>query len=349
MNVIRDEVGFILKSLNQISGQEIELRPKLSEMSFNVVMRIAAGKRNDSEESQRFRDIITEIFELSGASNPGDFIPALRWVTYFTFEKRLKIVQKKSDSFLQRLVDEVREKRSMDGESKTIVEAMLRWQDSEPEYYTDDIIKGMILALLSAGTDTTAGTIEWAMSLLVNNPDVLSKAKAEIDDTVGSNRFVDESDLPNLDYIQSIVKETLRLYPITPLLAPHESSEDTTIGGYYVPRKTMLLVNAWAIHRDPAVWDDPTSFKPERFQIKGGSDEGYVPFGLGRRACPGAGLANRVMVLALAALIQCFEWERIGDEEVDMSQGSGIAMPKAKPLVAFFKSRDSMRPLLATL
>ncbi|KAK0574124.1 hypothetical protein LWI29_018515 [Acer saccharum] len=366
-SIREDEVRLLLKNLHQSSSQKVEMKSKLSEQSFNVIMRMVAGKRYfgvdeaDSDEAKLFRDIIKELFEISGTSDPGNFIPALRWLNYHSFEKRMKILHKKADSFMQSLIDENRIRTSKIGQgddqeetTRTMIDSMLSLQESEPNYYTDEIIKGMILTLLSAGTDTSAATIEWAMSLLLNHPAVLKKARAEVDNYVGHDRLVEEPDLAKLPYIQSIVNETLRLYPVAPLLVPHESSDDTTIGGYHVPRQTMLMVNAWAIHRDPKVWDDPTSFKPERFEgLMEGGHEAYnykfVPFGLGRRACPGAGLANRVMGFALAALIQCFEWERISEEEVDMSQGTGITMPKAKPLEAMCKSRHSMSTLLSQL
>ncbi|KAL5780170.1 hypothetical protein ACOSQ2_010907 [Xanthoceras sorbifolium] len=363
LSIRRDEVRLLVKNLHESSSHSftrVEMKSKLSELSFNVIMRMVAGKRYfgvkaDNEEAKRFRDITKEIFEIGGAS-PEDFIPALRWWNYKSIEKRMKIVQKKADSFMQSLIDEQRTTRNGpvdEGEkTKTMIDSMLSLQESDPNYYTDDIIKGIILTLLSAGTDTSAGTMEWAMSLLLNHPAVLKKARAELDNYVGNERLADESDLAKLPYIQSIVNETLRLYPAAPLLVPHESSEDTTIGGYYVPRQTMLMVNAWAIHRDPKVWDDPTSFKPERFEGLKGESETYkfIPFGLGRRACPGAGLANRVMGLALAALIQCFEWERISEEEeVDMTEGTGITMPKAKPLEAMCQSREFMSTFLSQL
>ncbi|KAH7567480.1 hypothetical protein JRO89_XS07G0080000 [Xanthoceras sorbifolium] len=308
LSIRRDEVRLLVKNLHESSSHSftrVEMKSKLSELSFNVIMRMVAGKRYfgvkaDNEEAKRFRDITKEIFEIGGAS-PEDFIPALRWWNYKSIEKRMKIVQKKADSFMQSLIDEQRTRRNGpvdEGEkTKTMIDSMLSLQESDPNYYTDDIIKGIILTLLSAGTDTSAGTMEWAMSLLLNHPAVLKKARAELDNYVGNERLADESDLAKIPYIQSIVNETLRLYPAAPLLVPHESSEDTTIGGYYVPRQTMLMVNAWAIHRDPKVWDDPTSFKPERFEGLKGESEAYkfIPFGLGRRACPGAGLANRVM------------------------------------------------------
>lgn len=205
--------------------------------------------------------------------------------------------------------------------------------------------------LLMAGTDTSAVTMEWAISLLLNHPEAFNKAKFELDHCVGQARLVDEPDISNLTYLQGIVNETLRLYPAVPLLAPREASGDCTIGGFDVASKTMLLVNAWAIHRDPQLWQEPESFKPERYE--GVEDESYrfklIPFGLGRRKCPGVGLANREVTLALAALIQCFEWERLDQELVDMREGAGLTMPKAKPLEAMCRAREEMVQVLKSL
>ena len=190
-------------------------------------------------------------------------------------------------------------------------------------------------------------TLEWAMSNLLNHPNVLKKAKAELDSQIGKENLLDEPDVSKLPYLQSIISETLRLYPAVPLLVPHMSSNDCTVGGYNVPRNTMLLVNAWAIHRDPKVWDDATSFKPERFECGDADLHKLMPFGLGRRACPGAGLAQRTMGLALGSLIQCFEWKRVGEEEVDMTEGNGITMPKAVALEAMCKARPIMNSLIS--
>lgn len=200
-----------------------------------------------------------------------------------------------------------------------------------------------------AGTETSSVTMEWAMSLLLNHPEALEKAKSEIDRHVGRDRVADESDIPNLVYLQRVVKEALRLYPAVPLLAPRESSEPCTVGGFHVEAGTMLLVNAWAIQRDPRVWEEAERFEPERYE--GVEDERFrfefVPFGLGRRRCPGSGFANREIALALASLIQCFEWERIGEELVDMSRGEGLSLPKAMPLEAMCRVREDMVPLLS--
>lgn len=189
------------------------------------------------------------------------------------------------------------------------------------------------------------------MSLLLNNPETLIRAQTEIDNRTEHSRLVDDSDISQLPYLHGIINETLRMYPAAPVLVPHESSTDCTVGGYRVPRRTMLLVNLWAIQNDPKLWDEPRKFKPDRFIDFDGQSDGLVlmPFGYGRRRCPGENLAMRVVGLALASLIQCFEWARDGGEMVDMSEGAGLAMPKAQPLVAKCRPRLMMGKLLSQL
>lgn len=226
---------------------------------------------------------------------------------------------------------------------------------------------------LEAGTDTSADTIEWAMSLLLNNPNVMRKARDEIDAFIGQPvRLLEASDLTKLQYLQCIIMETLRLYPPAPLLVPHEASTDCSIAGFHITRGTMLLVNTFAIHRDPQVWNEPTSFIPERYRyqflskmlyictgvlnysilcfyrFENGRSEGKmaIPFGMGRRKCPAENLGMQMVGLALGTMIQCFEWERVGEELVDMTEGSGLTMPKEVPLQAFYQPRASLMHLL---
>ena len=149
--------------------------------------------------------------------------------------------------------------------------------------------------MLLAGTDTSAITVEWAISLLLNHPNSMQKAWAEIDAEVGSDRLLQDSDLPNLSYLNGVVNETLRLFPAVRVILPHVSSKDCTVSGFDVPNGTTLLVNAWTIHRDRRLWDQADGFVPERFErgdSGGGGGEvtsfSLLPFGAGRMICPGA-------------------------------------------------------------
>lgn len=216
-----------------------------------------------------------------------------------------------------------------------------------------DSISISMQELLVAGTETSSATLEWAMSLLANNPEKLEKAQDEIKAHVQPDHLITEQDLPNLSYLQNILHETLRLFPPTPLLVPHLSSSDCNVLGYHVPKGTMLLVNLWTIQRDPKLWEEPTLFIPERFG--GDQGEGYngtftfLPFGSGRRACPGANLGRRMIELGLGALIQCFEWKRIGEEEINMDGGTGLSMPKKDPLEVLCRSSESMTHVLSRM
>ncbi|KAJ4977170.1 hypothetical protein NE237_002276 [Protea cynaroides] len=362
------EVSHLVRQLYRGSDgelQKVELKSIFFQLTLNIVMGMVAGKRLfgdeevDVELREQFLNIMKERY-----SNPSmnmsilDYLPILRWVGFQSEEKKMVRFNKKRDAFFQGLIDQRRRRMSdstkvIQGDSKkTLVDAALSLQQAEPEYYSDDIIKGLILVAFTAGIETSLQTMEWAMSLLLNHPEELQKAREEIDNNVGQGRLIEESDLAKLPYLRGIVNETLRLFPVAPLLVPHMSSEECSIEGYDVPRGTVVLVNAWAVHRDPKLWLEPTSFKPERFQGIEGEREGYkfIPFGLGRRGCPGAGMGIRMVSLALGALIQCFDWVRIGSEKVDLSEADhGLSMPKAKPLEALYVPRPTMINLYSQL
>ncbi|KAM1169544.1 hypothetical protein TB2_030861 [Malus domestica] len=345
-DIRKDEVRRLLVKLSQNARNgfaKVELKSMLNELTFNIIMRMVAGKRYygddlsvDKEEARQFREIMRDAFAYGGAANPADFLPVLNWFGVNGYEKKVKALAKRADVFLQGLIDE---RRSKGRNGSSMIDHLLSLQESQPEYYTDQIIKGLIMVILLAGTDTSAVTLEWAMSNLLNHPRVLQKAKSELDAKVGKENLVDEPDISKLPYLQSIISETLRLCPAAPLLLPHFTSDDCIIGGFDVPRDTMVLVNAWAVHRDPELWDEPESFKPERFESGEDFSHKLIPFGMGRRACPGAGLAQRVVGLTLGSLIQCFDWNRVGEEMVDMTEGKGLTAPKAIPLEAMCKAR----------
>nr|BAF98467.1 cytochrome P450 [Coptis japonica var. dissecta] len=354
-DIRHDEVKSMVQRLSG-QGNEyrtVEMKTMIFELTLNVMMTMIAGKRyyggqvEELEQAKRFQEIVQGTLAISGASNIGDFLPILSWIGIKGIEKKVWNLKEKRDKFLQELIEEHRISRSGGMQTKeknaTLIDVLLSLQETEPEYYTDEMILGIIWVLLAAGTDTSAVTMEWAMSLLLNNPQVIKKAQAEIDNNLEQGRLINESDVNKLPYLHSIITETLRIYPAGPLLVPHESSEECIVGGYKVPSGTMLLVNVWAIQQDPNIWVEPTKFKPERFDGFEGTRDGFklMPFGSGRRGCPGEGLAMRVVALALGALIQCFDWERVGEEMVDMSEGPGLTLPKVHPLEAKCRPRST--------
>ncbi|KAK1262934.1 Cytochrome P450 82C4 [Acorus gramineus] len=209
-----------------------------------------------------------------------------------------------------------------------------------PKSTTDTEISNFVKTQLVAGVDSMASTLVWAITLLLTNPTHLSQAQHELDTHVGRDTLVTESHLPNLPFLQALIKETLRLYPVGPLLVPHQAMEDCTVSSYHIPRGTGLFINAWAIQRDPDVWSDPDQFEPSRF-LEGGRNEGVdmrgrdfelLPFGSGRRSCPGAGVAQQVMQLTLARVLQAFNVGEVPGVGVDVEEGLGILLYKLNPL-----------------
>ena len=189
--------------------------------------------------------------------------------------------------------------------------------------------------------DTSSTALEWAMSELMKHPAVMKKLQQELESVVGLDQMVEESHLDKLEYLDCVVKEALRLHPVGPLLIPHQSVEDSEVGGFHVPKKARVIVNVWAIGRDPDVWADPDCFLPERFigseiDLRGHHFE-LLPFGAGRRGCPGLQLGLTVVKLVLAQLVHCFDWELphgMKAIEVDMTENFGLTTARAKPLMA---------------
>ena len=191
--------------------------------------------------------------------------------------------------------------------------------------------------LILGAQDTTLVTLTWAISLLLNNPHKLKKAQEELDIQVGKHRQVKESDIKQLLYLQAIVKETLRLYPALPLSVPRKAMDDSTISGFHVPARTCLLVNLWKLQCD-RIWSNPLEFQQRGssqsmpiWKLKGQNFE-YIPFGSGRRSCPGISFALQVLHLTLARLLHGFKLERVSEKLVDMSESPGLTIPKATPL-----------------
>nr|QWK52309.1 cytochrome P450 81F1 [Isatis tinctoria] len=356
LHIRKDEIRRMLTRLSRDTHSDngsrfahVELEPLLSDLTFNNIVRMVTGKRyygddvNNTEEAEQFKKLVYDIAKYSGANHSRDYLPVLKLFGN-KFEEEVKALGKSMDEILQRLLDDCR--RDKDG--NTMVTHLLSLQQQQPDYYSDVTIKGLMMAMMLAGTETSAITLEWAMTNLLKHPEVLEKARSEIDEKIGEDRLIDEPDIAVLPYLQNVVSETFRLFPVAPLLVPRMPTEDMKVGGYDVPRDTIVIVNAWAIHRDPELWDKPEKFNPDRFDNGHGSDYyayKLMPFGNGRRVCPGAGLGRRIVTLALGSLIQCFDWETVKGQEIDMSESGGLGMRKTDPLRAMCRPRPIMAKL----
>ncbi|XP_062167331.1 cytochrome P450 93A3-like [Alnus glutinosa] len=346
-------VQFILQKAE--AGEAVDVGGQLMRVTNNVISRMVMSVRcsENEHEADEVAKVVKATAELSGKFNLSDFIWFCKNLDLQGFGKRLKEVRGNFDSMMERIIKEHEEARKkekdMDGgyAVKDLLHILLDiYEDKSSEMrLTRENIKAFILDIFGAGTDTSAITTEWALAELINHPIVMNRARQEIDSVVGKSRLVEESDITNLPYLQAIVKETLRLHPTGPIIV-RESSEHCTVGGYEIPAKTRLFVNVWAIGRDPKHWENPLEFRPERFNISEseGSEKSQLdvtgqhfhllPFGSGRRGCPGASLALQVVPTTLATMIQSFEWKVVGEDgAINMEEGPGLTLPRAHPLI----------------
>ncbi|CAL4931118.1 unnamed protein product [Urochloa decumbens] len=348
-----EEVRSMLNELAAGGPAVVELREHLYMVNLNVISRMVLGRKyvvdgaGSPVAPEEFRALIDEHFFLNGALNVGDMIPWLGWLDPQGYVKRMKRSAKVFDRFLDHVLDKHNERRRREGEefvAADMVDVLLELADDpnlEVPIERDDV-KGFTLDLIGGGTDTSAVTVEWAISELLRNPKVLAKAIEELERVIGRDRLVGEEDIPNLPYMEAIVKETMRLHPVAPLLTPRVSREDASVGRYDIPAGTRVLVNVWAIGRDPAVWEAPMEFRPERFiggdsvDVKG-QDFKLLPFGSGRRMCPGIGLGLKMVHMILANLLHAFAWrlpDGVTAEELSMEETFSLTVPRRVPLQA---------------
>ena len=190
------------------------------------------------------------------------------------------------------------------------------------------------------GTDTTSTTLEWLMAELLKTPSTMKRAREEVRRVVGKKSRIDLNDINQMNYLKCVIKETLRLHPPVPLMVPRETTNSVKLGGYDIPPKTRVYVNAWAVHRDPEVWDRPEEFLPERFIDNPidfiGQDFELFPFGGGRRACPGSTFSVSSIEYVIANLLYWFDWRlpnaNVKGEDLDMSEAKSFVVSKKIPL-----------------
>lgn len=267
----------------------------------------------------------------------GDWIPWLAWLDLNGYVKRMKTLGKKFDDFLELVInDHMMDRTGYQKGEKDVMDTLLDLLD-DPDLdvkLSIDYVKGFTQELLSGGTDTSATTVEWAMAELMRNPEKIKKVCEELNKVVSPERWVEEKDMPNLPYLDAVIKETMRLHPAATLLAPHLAVEDCQVQNYNISKGTIVLINTWSMGRDPTLWDSPEEFYPERFldkviDITGKSFE-LLPFGSGRRMCPGYSLGIKLIQLSLGNLLHGFNWMLPGEmapQDLDMEEVYGLTSP----------------------
>ncbi|CAO2205806.1 unnamed protein product [Urochloa humidicola] len=366
-HVRSDEVRAMLRDLRAAAGEAaVVIKDHLLMVTLNVVSRMVLGRKYvvggegaaggaaaAAASPEEFRWMIEEIFFLNGVLHVGDMVPWLGWFDPNGYVARMKRLANKFDAFVEHVLREHDDRRRREGPAafvpRDMVDLLLQLSDDPGlEVPIDrDGVKASILELITGGTDTSSVTVEWAMSELLRKPQVLAKATEELDRVIGRDRLVTEGDIPNLPYLEAVVKESMRLHPVVPMLVPRVSREDTSVGGYDIPKGTRVLVNTWAIGRDPAVWGDAAEeFRPERFvgsevDVKGQHLE-LLPFGSGRRMCPAHNLGLRMVQLVLANLLHGFKWrlpDGVVPEKLSMEEKFGISVSRLDQLKAIPEPR----------
>ncbi|KAD3069187.1 hypothetical protein R6Q59_016837 [Mikania micrantha] len=294
----------------------------------------------DSLSSQEFKDDVWGIMEVIGKPNISDFFPILKPFDPQGLIRDGTVYANKILNILDTIIDHRLQTRSTSSTNNDVLEVLLNLnQNNESEWSRTDI-RHFFLDLFIAATDTTSSTLEWAMTELIHNPDKLKIARSEVIKHIGNNKnLVEESVITQLPYLHAVIKETLRLHPPAPFLIPHQAIQDVKIQSFTVPKNAQILCNVWAMGRDEKVWSYPESFMPERFlevnlDYKGQNFE-LIPFGVGRRMCPGLNIAHRMLHVILGSLIYNFDWRLEGNmrpQDMDMREKFGLILQKRVPL-----------------
>ncbi|KAK7301567.1 hypothetical protein RJT34_12434 [Clitoria ternatea] len=349
----QEEVARLTRNLASSDSKAVNLGQLLNVCATNALGRVMLGRRvfNDGNggcdpKADEFKSMVVEVMVLAGVFNIGDFIPSLECLDLQGVQAKMKNLHKRFDAFLTNIIED-HKTSSKTEQHKDLLSTLLSLKDvpdDDGNKLTDTEIKALLLNMFTAGTDTSSSTTEWAIAELIRSPKILAKVQQELDIVVGRDRNVREEDLTHLPYLQAVIKETFRLHPSTPLSLPRVAAESCEIFGYHIPKGSTLLVNVWAIARDPKEWANPLEFKPERFlpggdkadvDIKGNVFE-VIPFGAGRRICAGINLGLRMVQLLTATLAHSFDWELengLNLEKLNMDEAYGLTLQRAEPLL----------------
>ncbi|XP_044494818.1 cytochrome P450 71D10-like [Mangifera indica] len=344
-SISEEEVSNLINAIQANEGSVINLSDKIVRLTYGVTARAAFGERCKDEEA--FVSCVLEAVEAATGFSLVDFYPSVKAIHIISrSDLKLEKLHQRSDRILEKILNQHKEKaRTQMGErggKEDLVDVLLRVQrEGDLEFpLTDSNIKAVIWDIFSAGGETSTTALLWAMTELIRNPRAMKEAQAEVRRVFNGKGNVGDTEIQELKYLKSVVKETLRLHAPAPLLLPRECRESCEINGYKIPEKTRVIVNGWAICRDPRYWNEAETFYPERFLNSSidfrGMDFEYIPFGAGRRICPGLTYALPNIELPLAQLLYHFDWKlpnEMNPEDLDVSEVFGITLGRKTDLM----------------
>ncbi|KAI7736381.1 hypothetical protein M8C21_029157, partial [Ambrosia artemisiifolia] len=346
-----NEVRKTIKHVNDNVGTKVDINEISFSTVLNVLTNIVWGKglvegSKYGNLSDDIRRVVSRVVEIAEGLNISDFFPVLARFDLQGVKRKMDDQMKQFDRIFEKTIEErtgsktgkIEEKVKQEGK-KDFLQILLELKDQNIVTMTQ--LKALVVDIFLGGTDATSAMVEWAMTEILKNTNVLKKVQDELEEIVGLNNIVEESHLPKLKYLDAVFKETFRLHPPLPFLLPRAPNKTCIVNGYRVPKGSTIFLNVWAIQRDPQYWDNPYEFVPERFMNNdnlekwdySGTNLKFFPFGSGRRRCPGIPLGEKMMMHILASLLHSFEWILPEGEEHDLSDKFGIAMKKKKPLV----------------
>ncbi|KAJ8752081.1 hypothetical protein K2173_001108 [Erythroxylum novogranatense] len=349
-SIREEEVVLLVNKIEESCSSSllIDLSELFISLTKHVVCRATIGRRyadGEGHGGSRFNKLFKEFCALLGVLDVADFIPNLAWINHFTgLNARVDKAFKQFDNFLEEIVDDhlVHDWVAIKDDQKDFVDVLLTVQNSpDGESISRDTIKALMLDMFLAGIDTTSTTLEWTMTELLRHPKAMKRLQEEIRMVRGSRPTVTEDELDKMLYLKAVIRETLRLHPPLPLLIPRQPTESINLQGYDIPAKIRVMINAWAIGRDPNMWEEADEFRPERFLESSidfkGHDFQLIPFGSGRRGCPGITFATASLEIVLASILDKFDWEIPGGskpEDLDMAETLDLTLHRKLPLVA---------------
>ncbi|XP_041992634.1 premnaspirodiene oxygenase-like [Salvia splendens] len=340
-----DETSRLIDSLRESSGRIVNLTEKIFSSSSSITCRAACG--GVVEDGETLMKLMVDSTQMVAGFEIADLFPSSRIVGALSWTKRrLKTMRRELDVILDDVIDRHKRNRVENGSGNSefgnedLVDVLIKVQEEGQLRIPidNDNIKAVLFDIFTAGTETSSSTIDWTMVELLRHPQVMAKAQAELREALKGMSVEQTNVVYSLKYLKLVIKETMRLHPPVPIVF-RACKEEQVINGYTIPAGEKVLVNIWAMHRDPRYWEDPEMFKPERFENQSldfvGGDYHFLPFGAGKRMCPGMTFGLATIEFALSHLLYNFDWklpEGLRGEDLDMTENVGLTVVRKQNL-----------------